>query len=210
MSNLTCSHEAMAHLARRDKKLATVIERLGSLEREGYDDLFHALTHSIAGQQISGKALKSIWERVKALVGDITPQNVARHTPEALQTCGLSLRKAGYMLDLAHKVLDGEVDLQALPSLPDSEIVQQLVQLRGIGVWTAEMMLLFCLRRPDIVSFGDLGIQRGMRMLYRHKSIDRTRFARYQKRYSPFGSTASLYLWAIAGGALPELTDPAA
>ena len=210
MSLVTTPPEALTHLSRRDKKLAAVIERLGPIEREGYDNLYYALMHSIAGQQISGKALASIWQRVTALVGDITPRRMAGHSEEALQACGLSFRKVGYMLDCTHKVLDGSCDLDSLAALPDADIVKRLSALRGIGVWTAEMMLLFCLRRPDIVSFGDLGIHRGLRMLYRHKSIDRARFERYRKRYSPFGSTASLYLWAIAGGALPELTDPAA
>lgn len=210
MEMLTCTPEALAHLARRDKKMAAVIERLGPIEREGYGDLFYALVHSIAGQQISGKALASIWQRVTALVGDITPERVAAQSTEALQACGLSFRKVEYMLDLTRKVLDGELDLAAIATLPDDEVIGRLVALRGIGAWTAEMMLLFCLQRPDILSFGDLGIHRGLRMLYRHRTIDRVRFGRYRKRFSPFGSTASLYLWAIAGGALPELSDPAA
>ena len=210
MKMLTCSPASLAHLARRDKKMAAVIERLGPIEREGYGNLFHALVHSIAGQQISGKALASIWQRVRGLVGDITPERMAAQPPEALQACGLSSRKVEYILDLTRQVLDGELDLAAIATLPDSEVIARLVALRGIGAWTAEMMLLFCLRRPDIISFGDLGIHRGLRMLYRHRTIDRTRFARYCKRFSPYGSTASLYLWAIAGGALPELTDPAA
>ena len=210
MEMLTCPPEALAHLARRDKKMAAVIEQIGPIEREGYGNLFYALAHSIAGQQISGKALASIWQRVTALVGDITPERMAAQPPKALQACGLSFRKVEYVLDMTRKVLDGELDLAAIAALPDDEVIARLVALRGIGAWTAEMMLLFCLRRPDILSFGDLGIHRGLRMLYRHKAIDRTRFARYRKRFAPYGSTASLYLWAIAGGALPELTDPAA
>ena len=76
-------------------------------------------------------------------------------------------------------------------------------------MWTAEMLLIFSLQRPDVVSFGDLAIQRGMRMLYRHRKITRQLFEKYRRRYSPYGTTASLYLWALAGGALPDLTDPA-
>ena len=94
--------------------------------------------------------------------------------------------------------------------LPDQEVIRVLSALPGIGVWTAQMLLIFCLQRPDVVSFGDLGIRRGMRMLYRHREIDRERFARYARRCSPYGTVASLYLWAIAGGAIPGLTDPAA
>ena len=94
--------------------------------------------------------------------------------------------------------------------MSDDEVIRALSSLKGVGAWTAEMLLIFTLRRPDILSFGDLGIQRGLRMLYRHKKIDRKRFERYKKRYSPYASTASLYLWAIAGGAIEGLSDPAA
>ena len=93
--------------------------------------------------------------------------------------------------------------------MTDEEVIKELSSLKGIGVWTAEMLLLFCMQRPDIVSFGDLAIIRGMRMLYRHREIDRKKFDRYRKRYSPYGSVASLYLWAISAGAIPQLTDPA-
>ena len=85
-----------------------------------------------------------------------------------------------------------------------------LSSLDGVGVWTAEMLMTFSMQRPDIVSFGDLAIQRGMRMLYRHRAITRPLFDKYRRRYSPCGTVASLYLWAIAGGALPGVTDPAA
>ena len=87
--------------------------------------------------------------------------------------------------------------------------VPALSSLRGIGVWTAEMILLFCLQRPDIFSYDDLAIRRGLRMVYRHRRIDRPLFERYRRRFHPYGSVASLYLWAVSGGAIPELTDPA-
>ncbi len=91
----------------------------------------------------------------------------------------------------------------------DTEAIAALSSLSGVGVWTAEMILLFCLERPDILSFGDLAIQRGLRMVYRHREIPRERFERYRRRFSPHGSVASLYLWAVSGGALPDMTDPA-
>ena len=103
----------------------------------------------------------------------------------------------------------GELDLAAVAKMPDAEVVATLSSLRGIGVWTAEMLLLFTLQRPDILSYGDLGIQRGMRMVYRHRKITKALFGKYRRRLSPCGSVASLYLWMVAGGAIPELTDPA-
>ncbi len=93
---------------------------------------------------------------------------------------------------------------------PDAEAISELAVLKGIGVWTAEMILLFCMQRQNIFSYGDLAILRGLRMGYRHKRVDRKLFEKYRRRYSPYGSVASLYLWAVAGGAIPELSDPAA
>lgn len=119
------------------------------------------------------------------------------------------LQKAVYIKEFATKVACGDFDVDALRTQSDAEVVARLSALRGVGVWTAEMLMTFCLQRPDVVSFGDLAIQRGMRMLYHHRRIDRVRFERYRHRYSPYGTVASLYLWAVAGGAVPELKDPA-
>ena len=93
--------------------------------------------------------------------------------------------------------------------MDNAAAIAALSALKGIGVWTAEMILLFCLERPDVLSFGDLAIQRGLRMVYRHREITRAQFERYRRRYSPYGSVASLYLWAVSGGALPGVADPA-
>jgi DNA-3-methyladenine glycosylase II len=93
--------------------------------------------------------------------------------------------------------------------MADSEICKRLVEIKGIGVWTAEMLMTFSMQRPDILSWDDLAIHRGLRMLYRHRKITPALFAKYKRRYSPYASVASLYLWAIAGGACPSLTDPA-
>ena len=128
---------------------------------------------------------------------------------EQLQDVGMSYRKAEYILDFAEKVKSGAFDVEALEQMPDDAVVLELTSLKGVGVWTAEMVMIFCMQRPDVVSFGDLAILRGMRMLYRHRALDRAKFDKYRKRYSPYGSVASLYLWEIAGGALEGVTDPA-
>jgi DNA-3-methyladenine glycosylase II len=119
----------------------------------------------------------------------------------------MTFKKAEYIKDFAHKVKNKIFDIEALNHLPDSEVIEELSALKGIGVWTAEMIMIFCMQRPDIVSFGDLAIQRGMRMLYHHRSIDKKKFAKYARRYSPYGTVAGLYLWAIAGGTIPEMRD---
>ena len=105
------------------------------------------------------------------------------------------------------EIVSGEFDIQALETLPDEEVCAKLTELEGVGVWTAEMLMIFSMQRPDVFSFQDLAIIRGLRMTYRHRSIDRTKFDRYRKRYSPYASVASLYLWAVASGAVDGIKD---
>lgn len=197
------------YLSRRDKRLGAVIDRIGHVEREVIGDLFAALVHSIVGQQISTKAHRTIWLKMTEAMGTVTPEAVDRMGTEALQRFGISFRKADYIRSAARKVLSGELNIDALRTLPDEEVRVRLTALDGVGVWTAEMLMLFSMQRPDILSFGDLGVQRGMRMVYRHRTIDRARFERYRRRLSPCGSVAALYFWAVAAGAVEGLTDPA-
>ena len=194
-------------LSSRDRRLAEAIAQIGHINRAVDTDLFSAVLHHIVAQQISTRAQQTIWTRLGELLGTVSPATVADASPERLQSCGMTFRKAEYIKEFAGKVVQGAFDLDALATMPDSDAIAALTSLKGIGVWTAEMILLFCLQRPDILSFDDLAIQRGMRMLYRHRRIDRTLFERYRRRYSPYGSVASLYLWAIAGGAIPGLKD---
>lgn len=197
------------YLKARDRVLGEVIDQVGHVEREVDPDLFSAVVHHIVGQQISTKAQATIWARMRERLGEVNARTVAAAGTAALQSVGISLRKAEYIQDFADKVNSGAFDLQRVAALPDSEAIEALVALKGVGVWTAEMILLFCLQRPDIFSFDDLAIQRGLRMVYRHRKIDRKLFEKYRRRFSPYGSVASLYLWAVAGGAIPGKKDPA-
>ena len=198
------------YLARKDKRLARVIECVGPIQREVRPDLFDALMHSIVGQQIATKAQQTVWARLVLALGEVTPETIDGAETATLQGVGLSFRKVAYMKAAARKVLLGELDVEALRLMDDASLCATLCALDGVGVWTAEMLMLFSLQRPDVLSFGDLAILRGLRMLYRHREVSRDRFETYRRRYSPYGSAASLYLWAIAGGALPDLSDPAA
>ncbi len=195
------------YLKARDKKLGEAIDRIGMLQRTVNKDLFESLVHCIVSQQITGKALETIWGRMTSALPGITPQTVYAVPAEELRSFGMPLRKAEYIRQAAQSVLSGELDLHALSGMEDAEVCRRLSELRGIGVWTAEMLMTFSMLRPNIISYGDLAIHRGMRMLYHHRRIDRELFEKYRKRYSPYASVASLYLWAIAGGAIEGMQD---
>lgn len=197
------------YLKAKDKRLGEVIDRVGHIEREVDPDLFSSLVHQIAGQQISTKALATIWGRMNEGLGNIDADTVLRAGEERLHSFGISLRKAGYIADFAMRVKDGSFDLEGIWEKPDEEVIAELSALKGVGVWTAEMIMLFCMQRPDVLSFGDLALLRGMRMVYHHRKIDRKLFEKYRRRLSPYGSVASLYFWEVAGGAIPEMKDPA-
>jgi DNA-3-methyladenine glycosylase II len=200
MATFKYGQEELDHLRKRDKGLGRVIDQIGILEPGVTSDLFSALVNSIVAQQISSKAAETVWGRVKGRFVDITPERMASATIEEVQGCGMSMRKASYIKGMAEACAKGEIDLDALWGLPDEEVVKRLSSLHGIGVWTAEMILIFCMQRPDIVSWNDLGIRRGMMRLYELDELSRADFERYRKRYSPYGTIASFYLWKMTDG----------
>ena len=199
--------DAIDYLCSRDPKLAEVIGQVGHVYRVVENDLFACVIKNIVGQQISGKALETIWGRILGALGEVTPETVSGASVEELQSLGMSFRKAEYAHGFAASVAAGTFDLGAVRNMPDEEAIAALTTVRGIGRWTAEMILLFCLQRPDILAFDDLGIQRGMRMVYHHRKITKKLFEKYRRRYSPYGSVASLYLWEVSGGRLPGYRD---
>jgi len=186
------------HLTRRDKKLGAAVERIGMIEREVTPDPFTALVKSVVEQQISAAAARTVCCNLFDLLHEVTPARVAAMEPVMIQQCGMTMKKAGYIKGIAAAVLSGELDLYMLHTLSDGEIIRRLSSLKGIGTWTAEMFLIFSLCRSDIVSWGDLGIRRGMMNLYGLSKLTKDHFARYRTRYSPYGSSASLYLWALS------------
>lgn len=190
----------LAYLKKKDKKLALAIDRIGMVEREVIPDLFAALVNSVVGQQISMKAAATVWNRMLDRFGEITPQSISAATVEEVQQCGISMRKAGYIKSIGDAVIQGELNIDELSELPDEEVCKRLCALNGIGLWTAEMLLIFSMERCNIVSWGDLAIRRGMMMLYKHRKLDKAKFEKYKRRYSPYGTVASLYLWEIAVG----------
>lgn len=197
----------MEYLKSKDKILGELIDKIGCVKREVDPDLFSSVVHHIIGQQISTKAQATIWQRIRDRFGTVDAAHVLDADIPELQSFGMTFRKAEYITDFASKIQAGSFDLQGISQKSDSEAIQELASLKGIGVWTAEMILLFCLQRPDIFSFDDLAIQRGLRMVYHHRKIDRKLFEKYRRRFSPYCSVASLYLWAVAGGGVEGMKD---
>lgn len=184
------------YLTKKDKKLGAYIAKVGMLQREVRPDLFYSLMNSVIAQQVAKKAAATVNRRFEELVGEVTPQNVAKFSAEQIQKCGMSLRKANYIVAIAK----ADIDYTNLHLLSEEEITKQLIALPGIGIWTVEMLMLFCLQKPDVVSWGDFAIRKGMMVLYNKKELTKEQFMRYKKRYSPYGSVASLYLWHISHG----------
>ena len=199
--------QEIAYLKGKDKQLADVIDKVGMVKRRVIPDLFAALVHSIVGQQISTKAHETIWRKMVDALGEVTPEKILSLSPKELQAFGITFKKVDYIQAAARKIASGEFDIQALSAMDDNEVCAKLSELDGIGVWTAEMLMLHSLQRPDILSFGDLAVQRGLRMVYHHRKITRALFEKYRRRYSPYGSVACIYLWAVSAGAVEGLKD---
>ncbi len=190
----------MEYLKKADQALGAAIDRIGKVERIIIPDLFPALIHVIIGQQISLKAARTIWARLQEHFDDVIPEVVAGASVEEIQRLGMPTKKAGYIKNLAKIIAKGDFSLDRLYQLPDDEVIRELSSLSGIGVWTAEMLLLNSMERPDIVSFGDIAIRRGMMMLYGLDSLSRKQFDLFRSGYSPYGSVASIYLWRVSYG----------
>lgn len=196
------------HLCSKDPKLGWAIDQIGFIQREVESDFFLSLVRHIVGQQISRQAQISVMNRVINRVGVVSVETILKLSVEELQKAGMTFKKAQYIMDLAQAIDDNTLKPQQLQSLSDKEIIATLIKYKGVGRWTAEMLLLFNFQRPDIVSYTDLAILRGMRMLYQKEKINKKEFDEIVSFYTPYGSIASLYLWAIARGAIESLVDP--
>jgi DNA-3-methyladenine glycosylase II len=195
------------YLKSKDSILGEAIDAIGRIKRTIDRDLFSAAIHHIIGQQISSTAQETIWKRIHDKIGKITIDSINSLSIDEIQKFGTTFRKAEYIKSFADKIKGGEFSLDDIPNKSDEEIVKQLSTLKGVGIWTAEMIMIFCLQRPNILSYNDLAIHKGLRMLYHHRKIDRKLFEKYRRRFSPYCSVASLYLWAVAGGAVKGMKD---
>lgn len=181
-----------------DEILGAAMTRKGKVERVIIPDLFTALVYAIVGQLISVKAVHTIWDRMQSRFGEISPHNLAIQSADDIQKCGLTMRKAICIQNIADNIVQGTFQLEELHNLSDAEVIKKLMTLKGVGQWTAEMLLLNSMERPDVVSWGDIAIRRGMMKLYGIPAITKEQFEQYRLRYSPLGSVASIYLWEIS------------
>ena len=199
MKYVDCSAPVREYLCQADPVLGAHIQRIGELYRPMKDNLFTALCSSIISQLISKKSAATVYNRLTEKCGGaITPQALAELTPEEIQKCGMSMRKADNLRRIAHSVLGGETDLEHLHTLSDPEIVRVLSALPGVGEWTAQMLMIFAMGRPDVISYKDLGIRRGMMAAYGLESLSKKQFDAIVKAYHPYSSAASIYLWHLS------------
>ena len=189
------TQEAKDSLSQKCPKMAKLIAGSDSIKRKVTPDLFTALCHSIIGQQISIKAAATVCERFDALFSEISPQALYRKRDATIQKCGLSQRKVAYLKGVAKAAIYRDVDFDQLSSYSEEAFTASLTSLKGVGVWTAEMLLLFSLERPNILSYGDLAIRNAIMELHQLDSLTRQEFQHYKTRYAPYCSTASMYLW---------------
>jgi DNA-3-methyladenine glycosylase II len=189
---------ALAHL-RKDVHLAPLIKTLPPPTWERGRDPFRALCSAIIYQQLSGKAAETIHKRFLALyrgVAHPTPKQVARTSIERFRTAGVSQQKATYLIDLAHKFLDGTVNPKHFARMSDAEIREHLVAVKGVGMWTTDMFLMFTLHRPDVLPTGDLGIQKAMQKVFKLKSLpDPKKMEKLAEPWRPYRTLACRYLW---------------
>jgi DNA-3-methyladenine glycosylase II len=183
-------------LARKDPVMARIMRAHPRVFLARRGEPFMTLARAIVGQQISVKAAQSVWQRFALCVGEVTPQNVLNRERPRLRACGLSDRKTEYIADLAQHFADGRIHVQRWPQMPDEDIIAELVEVRGIGRWTAEMFLMFSLLRPDVYPLDDLGLQKGLRICYfAGRKVSLKRMQKHGELWRPWRSVATWYLW---------------
>ena len=216
--------KAVSHLKKSDPVLRAIIERIGPCRMQFGLAEFHSLAEAIVYQQLNGKAAVTIFKRFAALAGDpLTPEGILKLSDEQMRSAGLSKQKSGYLKDLSAKTAAGLLNFSRLPSLPDAEVIEHLTQVKGIGVWTAQMFLMFTLKRENVLPTGDFGVRMAMYKHYldvqrantagKKSSVSKKsasvkkgskkkiklptpeQMEKIAKRWEPYRSVACWYLW---------------
>jgi len=188
---------AINHLKKADPILAALIGRVGPCRLQFGEPTFHALAESILYQQLNGKAAATIFDRFTAQAGDpLTPAGILKLTDAEMRAIGLSRQKTSYLRDLAEKTAAGLLEFERMSEMSEEEVIAHLTQVKGIGVWTAHMFLMFTLRRPDILPVGDYGIQAAIKKLYKKRKWPKpVLMQKVAKAWAPYRSVACWYLW---------------
>jgi len=189
--------KAVNHLKKSDPVLRAIIDRVGPCRMEFGEPQFHSLAEAIVYQQLNGKAAVTIFKRFAALAGEpLTPAGILKLTNEQMRAVGLSKQKSAYLRDLAERAVRGDLDFSRLPKMKDDDVIQHLTQVKGIGVWTAHMFLMFTLRRPNVLPTGDFGIQTAIKKHYNKRKLPKPKqMEKIAKSWEPYRSVACWYLW---------------
>ena len=188
---------AINHLKRSDPVMAAIIERIGPCRIEYGEPTFHSLAEAILYQQLNGKAAVTIFNRFTALAGDpLTPEGILKLTDAQMREVGLSRQKTAYLRDLAEKTQAGLMEFERMTELSDEDVIAHLTQVKGVGVWTAHMFLMFTLHRPDVLPTGDYGVQAAIKKHYKKRNWPKPAvMEKIAKPWSPYRSVACWYLW---------------
>lgn len=189
--------KAIHHLTQADPVLRAIIERVGPYRIQYGVPEFHSLAESIVYQQLNGRAAETIFGRFTALTGDpVTPCGILKLTDAQLRSVGLSKQKSSYLRDMAERASRGELDFSKLHELSDEEVIKHLTQVKGVGTWTAQMFLVFTLRRPNVLPTGDYGIQTAIKKHYKRRKLPKpTTMEKLARPWEPYRSVACWYLW---------------
>jgi DNA-3-methyladenine glycosylase II len=189
--------KAINHLKKSDPVLSAIIERVGPCRMEFGPPEFHSLAEAIVYQQLNGKAAVTIFKRFAALAGDpVTPKGILKLTNAQMRSVGLSKQKTSYLKDMADRAARGELDFKRLPQMTDAEVIEHLTQVKGVGVWTAHMFLMFTLRRANVLPTGDYGVQVAMKKHYKKRKLPKPlQMEKIARAWEPYRSVACWYLW---------------
>jgi DNA-3-methyladenine glycosylase II len=188
---------ALRHLRQSDPILAAIIERVGPFRMEFGPPEFHSLAEAIIYQQLNGKAAQTIFNCFADLAGKpLKPEGILRLTDEQMRAVGLSKQKSSYLKDMAQRASRGELDFARLSEMADEQVIEHLTQVKGVGIWTAHMFLMFTLRRPNVLPTGDFGIRMAMKKHYRKRKLPNpAQMEKIAQCWEPYRSIACWYLW---------------
>jgi DNA-3-methyladenine glycosylase II len=189
--------KAINHLKKSDPVLRAIIDRVGPCRMEFGEPVFHSLAEAIVYQQLNGKAAVTIFKRFAALAGEpLTPGGIAKLTDEQMRSVGLSKQKSSYLRDMAERAIRGELNFTRLSEMTDEEVIKHLTQVKGVGVWTAHMFLMFTLKRPNVLPTGDFGVQMAIKKHYNKRKLPKPlQMEKIAKCWEPYRSIACWYLW---------------